>query len=88
MLKLGEAGEKKGSVILPILMTAFATDRPTAERVNTPPLMLHVPIELEQVVVLLTVKPAGGVIVSEVWLALKLESMAKGVLMVRVRFEL
>lgn len=88
MLKLAEVGEKNGRVILPILMIAFATDRPTAETVNTPALMLHVPIELEHVVVLLTIKPTGGVIVSEVWLALKLESMAKGVLMVRVRFEL
>jgi hypothetical protein len=88
MLKLAEVGEKNGRVILPILTIAFATDRPTAETVNTAPLILHVPIELEHVVVLLTINPTGGVTVSEVRLALKLESMAKGVVMVRVRFEL
>ena len=69
-------------------MIPFEIDRPTEAILNTEPLIVHVPIELEQVVEPLTIKLAGAVTVNDVWPASKLASMEKGVVIVRVRFEL
>lgn len=70
-----------------IVKVALLRPNPTAVAIIFDPFTLQIPTEEMQLVLAETVNPTGGVIASAVALTLKLESIAKGEVTVRVIFE-